>query len=610
MTRESGRGAATGELNFAWAREIVSALLRLGVTEVEIAPGSRSAPLVLAVRSFAEITARVHMDERSAGFFALGYGRRAGRPAAVVTTSGTAVANLLPAVVEADASDVPLIVLSADRPPALRGADANQTIDQVGIFGSRPRFEADLPVPASDKMAVAAEVAERAARDALGPPPGPVHINVPFCKPLEPRSTEGLGLVENLGGQAKGSRGPAGPGTRVPVARRSPLAGRDADFLAEQLRRARRPLLVAGPSVAPDIEGPLLLQTAASLGAPLLADALSGARFAARDGAGHTCCGAYDHFLRLPETVEKLAPDLVIRTGRTPTSAVLESALEHWRSAVQIVIDAGRHRKDHQRLARTYIRDDATLLQDLASRVAPAGGAIAERAAWTDLWQRAEAAAWSAVKESEDDSRNEGAYAAALVGALPQGSTLFVSNSMPVRDVDAYGKPAPLGVRVLGNRGASGIDGIVSSVLGCAAGGSGPVVGFLGDLAFCHDMNGLLAARDSGLNVVFVLVDNDGGGIFHLLPIRAFEPAFTPFFATPHGLDFRHAARLYGVPMRRASTPAALAEAVASGTRRPGTEIVCVRSEREANRRCHENVRAKAARRAADAVHLRQPEKP
>lgn len=655
----------TGELNFTWAREIVGALVRGGVTEVEIAPGSRSTPLVLAVRSFPDVHARVHMDERCAAFFALGYGRRCGRPAAVVATSGTAVANLLPAVVEADASDVPLIVLSADRPPRLRGADANQTIDQVGVFGARLRFEADLPVPEPESLATAGRTAAEAVKRAVGwgpsgpeagcgghrgpghvkqavgwGPSGPVHLNVPFEKPLEPstperleqlrRESSELDTAADLRRPNRVERPAGGNGGAVPAA----LEG--AALLARELATARRPVLVAGPSSAPDAEGALLARTAQRLGLPLLADPLSGARFA--DGALQTVppttespvCGAYDHYLRDPAVVDALAPDLIVRTGRTPTSAVLEAALERWRDAVQVVIDAGRQPKDHQCLADHYVRAPAaSLLARVVSTVAreplspqpdrgpstvaqpdrgPSTGAEPDPPVpfdhWCALWSKAESAAWSAVEEAGNDPGNEGACAAAVLRALPPDATLFVSSSMPVRDVDGYGRPAPLGVRVLGNRGASGIDGIVSSVLGCAAAGAGPVVGLLGDLAFYHDMNGLLAARDPRLNVVLVLVDNDGGGIFHMLPVRKFEPAFTPYFATPHGLDFRHAARLYDIPFRDAGGPEELTEAVTAGVRRPGTEIVRVRTDRETNRRRHEEVRAEAARRTATALGL------
>ena len=618
-----------GELNLAWARAIFSALAEYGVEEVEIGPGSRCAPLVLAAQITPGLRIRVHLDERCAGFFALGYGRAHLGPAAIVTTSGTAVANLLPAVVEADQSDVPLIVVSADRPPAMRGADANQTIVQPGIFGERVRFGADLPLPSVDELnkdgpRSVVEVVRRAARQAVGPPSGPVHLNVPFEKPLQPESPEGLGLgnpadspLPDLASEAEAiERGGDTPGTwrRRPGKR---LRGRDQDTLvAHRLAISRRPLLVAGPASDPGLDGPAATRLAAQRGVPTLADPLSGARFdqglAGAEGA--PVMGAYDHFLRLPEALERLRPDLIIRVGRTPTSGTLERALAAWHQSTQVVIDDGAHRKDHQRLATHYLRASAAaVLNRLAGDGRsgegdrPSPPLAPHRRRWMSDWMEMETAAWAAIEKDLSDADHEGAYAAATIRALPPGATLFVSSSMPVRDVDSYCRPAALDIQVLGNRGASGIDGIVSTVLGCAGGGAGPVVGLVGDIAFYHDMNGLLAARDKQLNVVFVLVDNDGGGIFHMLPIRHFEPVFTPCFATPHGLDLRHAARLYGLPFTEASTPAELAEAIAAGVGRAGTEIVRVRTDRERNRRSHERTRARVARRAHEILNREEP---
>ncbi len=734
----------TGELNLEWARRIVGALVESGLAEAGVAPGSRSAPLVLAMAEFPELRVRVHLDERSAGFFALGYGRRARRPAAVVTTSGTAVANLLPSVVEASASDVPVILLTADRPRELRGADAHQTIDQVGIFGPRLRWEADLPEASEAGLAAVGEAARTAFACATGPPAGPVHLNIPFDKPVEPESAASWrrGLerrsAENarrgrmagrspgdLGGLARGGSasgrgdpasdqdglaldqgrsalncdgpkmdqgGPALDQHRPASDQGEPVLDQDglaldqgrlaldqdgpaldqagsalshglasgrfggaveagAELVKNELARARRPVLVAGASSDPDGEGPALIAFSARLGVPLLADPLSGARFAGGGAWGEArLIGGYDHFLRVPGVSERLAPDLVLRTGRTPTSAVLENALAGWRAGRQVVIDAGGTPKDHQGLADAYVRAPAGPVLDLAGRAEGwtglaadegcaglmpdegcAGLAADERRGslaldegwagltpdegraglaadegcvglaldegWARAWSEAEAATWEAVEDGlAGDAANEGAYAAAVLGALPEGATLFVSSSMPVRDVDAFGRPAPLGIRVLGNRGANGIDGIVSSALGCAAAGEEPVACLLGDLALHHDLNGLLAARDPELGVVFVVIDNDGGGIFHMLPIREFEPAFTPCFATPHGLDFRHAARLHGLAFADADGPAQLAEIVGDAAARRATQIVRVRTEAGANRLRHEAVRRRVAR--------------
>ena len=605
----------SGEFNLKWGRAILEALAECGVEEVEIAPGSRSAPLVLAARTLPAMKIRVHLDERCAGFFALGYGRSHLGPAAIVTTSGTAVANLLPAVVEADMSDVPLIVVSADRPPAMRGADANQTIMQPGIFGERVRFEADLPLPSAQGLREAGprsviEIVRRAARQAMGPPGGPVHLNVPFDKPLQPESPEGLEqggsgdeVPPNLTAAAEAiERGDAGAARTWEGGRRA--RGSDQDtLLSHRLRAARRPLLVAGPVTDPGLDGPAVVRFAARTGVTTLADPLSGARFERGLGepAAAPVLGAYDHFLRDEEVLRRLGPDLIVRIGRAPTSGALEAALETWHQATQVVIDDGAHRKDYQGLAKHYLHASAgRVLNRLADRH---DGDPSPHPPWTRTWTEIEAAAWSAIEEDRADADHEGAYAAATLRALPPGATLFVSSSMPVRDIDAYGRPAPLDIQVLGNRGASGIDGVVSSVMGCAGGGAGPVVGLIGDIALYHDMNGLMAARDTTLNVVFVLVDNDGGGIFHMLPIRDFEPAFTPYFATPHGLDFRHAAKLYGLRFTDVATPAELEEAVAAGCGRAGTEIIRVRTDRERNRESHERTRARVARRVHELMN-------
>ena len=610
-----------GELNLAWARTILAALAEYGVEEIEIAPGSRSAPLVLASRTLPNLNARVHLDERSAGYFAVGYGRSHLGPAAVVTTSGTAVANLLPAVVEADMSDVPLIVVSADRPPGLRGADANQTIAQPGIFGDRVRFAADLPQPSKAVLDETGpnslvEIVRRAASHAVGPPGGPVHLNVPFDKPLQPESPDGLDLrgpgeetrldLPSIEVAVEGDRVvPRGPWSRRTEARRR---GRDQEaMLRHQLALARRPLLVAGPSSDPGQDGPATTRFAHRRNVPVLADPLSGARFAAGlgDGGASPVLGAYDHFLRVPEVVAALVPDLVIRIGRSPTSSAVESALVRWRSSTQIVVDDGGHRKDHQGLASHYLHASAAgVLAGLAGGdVDGDEPAFFPHDPWTRRWTELEAATWEAIEADPPDPGNEGDYAAALVRSLPPGSTLVVSSSMPIRDVDGYGRPGPFDIQVLGNRGASGIDGVVSTALGCAAGGAGPVAALVGDIAFYHDMNGLLATRDPELQVAFVVIDNDGGGIFHMLPIRDFEPVFTPYFATPHGLDFEHAARLYGLPFADAADPTQLGAAIREAVASPGSRVIRVRTDRETNRRRHEEIRARVARRLREHLN-------
>jgi len=499
----------------------------------------------------------------------------------------------------------------------MRGADANQTIAQSGIFGDRVRFEADLPDPwpqgiESERPDSARKTARRACRHALGPPGGPVHLNVPFDKPLEPASAAEIGLAAPEDTQRFDLGGVVVRTDRefaLDASRRERTARRRGEnhvaALPHRVSVARRPLLVSGPAAAPGPHGPPSVRVALAPGVPTLADPLSGARFdpGIAGASPVPILGGYSHFLRVPTVVERYSPDLVIRVGRTPTSVAVEAALARWRTATQVVIDDGRHPKDHQRLADHYIHAPAAYMLDRLADGGTVHNNLSPPTSWLMRWTGLEAETWAAIDQNPPSPDHEGDYAAALVGSLPTGATLFASSSMPVRDVDAFARPAPSGLQVLGNRGASGIDGVISSVLGCAAGGAWPMVALVGDIAFYHDMNGLLAARDPDLNGVFVVIDNDGGGIFHMLPIRKFEPIFTPYFATPHGLDFRHAAKLYGLPFTDVTAPAELAEAVGAAVARPGTEVIRVPPDRDANRLRLEEVEERVTRRLKEFLN-------
>ncbi|MDT8340919.1 MAG: 2-succinyl-5-enolpyruvyl-6-hydroxy-3-cyclohexene-1-carboxylic-acid synthase [Longimicrobiales bacterium] len=596
--------------NALWARALVQELERAGVREVCLAPGSRSTPLALELATRPGLTVRVFLDERAAAYFALGVGKATGVPAAVLTTSGTAVANLLPAVVEAHQAEVPLLLLTADRPRRLRDADANQTIRQAGIFAAFVREAWDLPEPRAEEEALRhlRTVAVRAVASAVGDPPGPVHLNVPFAKPLEPAigGDAGVASPDELGPEtfrgvaslAAVGRGSA-PLTRVSP-RRFRAGAEDVEALAARLAAAERPLLVAGVTPRPSEVGAAVLRCAAACGVPVLADPLSGARTCPPRGA--TRAAAYDLYLRSPEVRAGLVPDLVVRVGAAPTSAALAGWLEALASVPQVVVDAGARWKDHQNAASDYLRaDPAEVLGALTDRGgvgAAAGGATGWRARWAAVDRAALDAALRVA-----DPPHEGLLAARVMAGTPAECALFVSSSMPIRDVDAFGGVRDDGLPVFGNRGASGIDGIVSTAAGVAAGARRRVVALLGDLAFLHDANGLLALREEGVDVTLVVVNNDGGGIFHMLPVRAFEPPFTRLFATPHGLDLSHLARMHGIPHLVMEDPregsGVLEEALAA----PGSRLVEVRTEREANRIGHEAAVAAAVAAARAALN-------
>ncbi len=601
--------------NELWARTLLDELARAGVRHLVVAPGSRSTPVVLAAAADRRFRTAVQVDERSAGFLALGVGKGTGVPAALVTTSGTAVANLLPAVVEAAQAEVPLLLLTADRPPRLRGADANQAVEQPGIFGRYLRLEAELsPAEISDRtLRHLRAVANRAVAAAVGEPAGPVHLNLPFEKPLEPVPVPGdiaPGLEESAPLAMAGRRGEE-PFTRI---HRRSLVPEDAVLsgLAERLRVARRPLLVAGPHPLPDVAGPPVAALAAALRAPLLADPLSGARGLSapgESGAAPPPGLGYDLALRIPEGRRRLVPDLVLRFGTTPSSASLAGWLDELRDVPQVVVDGGARWKDHLAVAAEVVPGDVARVAGLlAERLAPAEGrggreGVDGDGAWASAWAQVDAAVAGAAREVLGRGLPEGAAAveAALDAAV--GGVLFVSNSMPVRDVDAlWPVAADEGggggggvVRVLGNRGASGIDGIVSTALGVGWGTGARVTVLLGDLALVHDMNGLLRAGGAGPGGVFLVVNNDGGGIFHLLPVRAFEPAFTRFVATPHGLEPERVAALHGLPFRRIDARGegrgdqrgALREGLRWARETGGWTMLELRTDRDENRRDH-----------------------
>ncbi len=585
--------------NTVWARALVDELARCGVRDVVLAPGSRSTPLVLAFAADGRFRLRVHLDERSAGFFALGVGKASRRPAVVVTTSGTATANLLPAVVESDRAEVPLLVLTADRPPRLRDADANQAIDQVRLYGTYPRAFFDLATPTLEARALrhVRGVACRAVAAAMGAPAGPVHVNVPFDKPLEPvredAAVSSFGQTHEL---AAGGRPDGEPFVRV-GARKARADAAEVAMLAELIQESPRTLVVAGPTCDADVSGPAALALARAARCPVLADPLSGARFG--DAGGALVVGVYDLYLRDAAVRKRLEPSLVVRVGSSPTSASLQSYLMEHADVRHVVVDGGGRWKDHGATATDYVQADAAdTLRKVAAVLGGGDGATSE---WTDLWRRAEAAARSTLSVSAGDEPHEGSVLAAVAGAVPHGGTLFVSSSMPVRDLDGFAPPREVPMRVLSNRGASGIDGVVSTAFGVASTVAAPVACVVGDVAFFHDRNGLLWAREPDAPVVFVLIDNDGGGIFHMLPVREHEPHFTPYFATPHGMDFRHTAALHDIVFEDVAVGeigAALAQALEEGT----TRVLRVRTGRAANQRRHAEVAASVAAKVRQAL--------
>ncbi len=567
-------------LTHSFAATFVDELARAGLDTVCLAPGSRSTPLAVAFARHPAIRHLVHLDERSASFFALGRARATGRPVAILCTSGTAAAEFHPAVVEADLARVPLLVLTADRPPELQGVGANQVIDQVGLYGSAARafFDPGPPADLGDGGRAWRRLAGRALAATQGPPPGPVHVNLAFREPLLPPPGE---RVEALA--------PQGP--PVVVARPHQLP-RDADLdrLAGRLRSARRPLIVAGEGSAEDLDaaaGPLgaaVDALARAGGAPVLAEPSSGLR---RRGATNLVPAA-DALLRGGFGAGH-RPDLVVRLGAAPTSKAVNALLAD-SGAFQVVLDAGHGWRDPDLVAAEFWRTDpAVTLAALAERCQ--GAADRE---WTEAWLRADRSAWEAMDRLLDETAlHEGHVVRALARGLTAPGTppvpVFVGSSLPIRDVDTFWPPTE-GVRLLGNRGASGIDGLVSSGLGVAGAAGGRAVILLGDLSLYHDMNGLWAIRRHGLRPLLLVLDNNGGGIFETLPQSRHVDVFEELFGTPLDLRLEDVAALYGIPVRVAEEPEPLAAELEAGLAGDEPLMLIARFPRRRSAALHEEL--------------------
>lgn len=577
-------------VNTLWAGLLVEELVRQGVGLFVVCPGSRSTPLAVAVARMAA-TGRaewlVHPDERAAAFVALGWGRATGRPAAVITTSGSAVAHLFPAVVEADAAGVPLLLLTADRPPELRETGANQTIRQPGLFGSFVRWSFDVPSPTADvDPAFVLTTAAHTAHRSLAPA-GPVHLNLAFREPLglEPDGTDAAVLLAPLTRWTETERtytrsgAPLGPEIQLP----------NVDELAGRLKRVSRGLIVLGPTDDPEVVGVVAL-LGVGLGWPVLCDAGSQGRLLPPDlGVGDApFVPHYDLALASPSFQKRYRPEAALIIGGRPLSKRLLRFLDDARPDPFVIAQLRENRLDPGH--RVTDRVVADLLPLSHSLLRAKSERFADDA-WRREWRTAGAAAERSAIARMGRALSEPLIARTVAGRAPTNGALVLAASMPVRDVDTFAAstepsahPEKRPARVVANRGASGIDGTVATAHGVARGLNAPTVALVGDLAMLHDQTSLMLLR-SGPPVVVVVVNNDGGGIFHHLPIARGPHAvdadtFEAVFGTPHGLTFEHAAAQVGLAYHAPTTAdafeAALDKALASGA----SAVIEVRTDR------------------------------
>jgi 2-succinyl-5-enolpyruvyl-6-hydroxy-3-cyclohexene-1-carboxylate synthase len=563
-------------------RAFVDELVRCGLRETCTSPGSRSTPLVLSLVRDARLRSTSHIDERCGGFFALGLAKASGLPVALACTSGTAAANYAPAVIEAYEARVPLLVLTADRPPELRDVGAGQTIDQIKLYGGAAKWfvEVDDQAATPGRIRWLRGLACRAFWTALEGRPGPVHLNFPLREPLV--------LDEPLPPDEPGGGGR--PGGRPWVTRTAP-ASTAIDSLATQFERRPRAIVLAGRAERDPQLGAAVAAFAERAGLPLLAEPTSGAR------RGAAAIAHYDALLRDPAFGDARRPELVLRISDLPTSKPLRQWLATLGAeTLQIAFDPENAWQDPAGTTALVLPADPRAAVEALPIASPDRD-------WLASWTSADRAAAEAIARvlggplSEppvtgaperplDGRLSEPLVAAELGARLPAEATLVVASSMPIRDVETFFPVRADPPRVLSNRGANGIDGTVSTAFGVAAASERPVVLLIGDVALAHDIGGLLAARRLGLQLKIVLLDNDGGGIFDFLPVAREGDAFVRHVATPHGLDFAHAAALYGLAHEPVATAGELHAALATD----GATLIHVRTDRADNVALHRRV--------------------
>jgi 2-succinyl-5-enolpyruvyl-6-hydroxy-3-cyclohexene-1-carboxylate synthase len=559
---------------FAPLRVMIDEFVRAGVEHAVVAPGSRNAPIAYAIGDCEDLKAWSVLDERQAGFFALGIAKSTGRPAIVTCTSGSAAANLHPAIIEASHAGVPLIVLTADRPPELRDVGAGQAIDQINLYGGAVRWFVEAGNhPISDQtLRHFRALGSRAVAEATGPNPGPVHLNLPLREPLRPAPSDLGDAAGSLGALGRKDGAPwTDPRAATPIIQ---------DLHAE-LSAARHPIIVVGDQHQPDL-ALTIAHFASATGIPVLADSLSQLR--RKQLTEHApVVAAYDLILRSEPVKRELVPDLIIRVGEMPTSKSLRAWLTET-DCRHIVLDPRGGWQDPTRSASgVWACDPLATFRDASAKAD--GHSCAP--SWTSAWTGLERAAQSAIEHAlaEEPFPFEPAIYRSLLSDLKSGANVFVSSSMPIRDVESYGPIGGVDLRYLANRGANGIDGVISTALGVRAPHNcDRVIVLTGDLAFLYDASALAIAARHEIPLTIVCVDNAGGGIFSFLPVAEHEEHFEQLIAAPSGVDIEAVAKAYAFAYSAPRDAGELAAAV----EQPG--FVHLRTDRAVNKLAHDRV--------------------
>lgn len=554
-----------------YTASIVDELARVGITNVVVSPGSRSTPMALLLSEHPNIDVHIHVDERSAAFYALGMAKAAKEPVAILCTSGTAAANYMPAVVEAYYSRVPLIVMTADRPHELRDVGAPQAIDQLHLFGKHVKWFVEMALPESNQQMkqYARTVCARAKATAMQAPAGPVHMNIPFREPLIP-DLEHEQLFKS---------------DTLPVhVYAGALTLNAAQFreISTEFASKEKGLIICGALEYEDASEQIV-KLAEKLGFPILADPLSQLR-SQTAGINDVIIDTYDTFLRNEDIAKTFKPEIIIRFGAMPISKALFLYLKEHKSVPQFVIDNGAGWRDPGATATNMIYCDEAIF---AKKVCEQLAKKPSQSIWMEKWVKLNELTKNSLKKMEaSDYLNEGTLIYQLTEILPEHSGLFVGNSMPIRDLDSFFHVNDKKIKIYANRGANGIDGIVSTALG-VANTHQPMFLLLGDLTFYHDLNGLLATKLHNVNITIILVNNNGGGIFSFLPQSKHPKHFEVLFGTPLDLSFEHAVKMYGGQFTSISNWSEFTEAMKKAILHEGLDVIEVPTIRQENADIH-----------------------
>ncbi|WP_143415038.1 2-succinyl-5-enolpyruvyl-6-hydroxy-3-cyclohexene-1-carboxylic-acid synthase [Geobacillus sp. E263] len=551
----------------------VDELAKIGVQDVVVSPGSRSTPLAIMMAEHPAMRVHINIDERSAAFFALGMAKAKRHPIALLCTSGTAVANYFPAVVEAYYSRVPLIVITADRPHELRDVGAPQAIDQLNIYGRYAKWfvEMALPEKSTDMLRYARTMAARAAGVAISAPAGPVHLNFPLREPLVPI------VHEETWEQIEAKE----PSYTTVIPGKMTIGMEQIQELYNELSSAEKGLIVCGQIDQPAF-AEAVTKLAEMLDFPILADPLSQLRSGTH--AKEYIIDSYDAILKDETIAASLVPDVVIRFGAMPVSKPLFLLLKRYPSIKQIVVDGEGGWREPTLMASYMVYCDEV---EFCRRLIDIGASKQSKSQWSTTWKMINDIAKSVLLEATmEEELFEGKVFTELSQLLPDGATLFVGNSMPIRDTDTFFFTNDKQIRILANRGANGIDGVVSSALGASA-VTEPLVLVIGDLSFYHDLNGLLAAKMHGLHATIIVLNNNGGGIFSFLPQAKHKKHFEMLFGTPTDLQFEHAVRMYEGNYQKIKTWDEFRHYVTQSLTTDGLHVMEVCTSRENNVRKH-----------------------